>query len=124
MAVKDEQKAAEEAKSVKMENTTSDAKKARETAQNTPSEAKETLVYIGPSLLGGKLKSNKIFVGTRQEVEAELKDVLEQYPMVKHLIVPVGQLAEKKAKSKTPGNILHKYCSDIASVASKKERMG
>ena len=36
---------------------------------------KLTLVYIGPSLPAGQLKSNKIFIGTMEEIEKELEAV-------------------------------------------------
>ena len=77
-----------------------------------------TLAYIGPSLPAGLLKTNKIMIGTREEIMKELAGVLEKYPLVEKMLVPVEKLAEKKDKAATAGNILNKYYSDIASAAS------
>ena len=76
------------------------------------------LIYIGPSLPKAMLKSNSIFEGTREEIKKELEAVLEKFPLVEKLLVPVAGLAEKKDKVRTAGNILNKYYSDIASAAS------
>lgn len=81
-----------------------------------------TMVYIGPSLPAGWLKSNRVFTGTMPEIEEDLKAVLEKYPAAKKLLVPVGQLADKKEKARTPGNILNKYYSDIVSDIAAHER--
>ena len=64
------------------------------------------------------LKSNRIFEGTREEIKKELETVLEKFPLVEKLLVPVAGLAEKKDRVRTAGNILNKYYSDIASAAS------
>lgn len=108
MAVKNEQKLAEE-----MKETPISAPKVK-TPQNEAKE-KMTLVYIGPSLPAGWLKSNKVFTGTKLEIEKELETVLGKYPLVRKLLVPVSQLADKKEKARTPGNILNKYYSDVVS---------
>ena len=76
------------------------------------------LIYIGPSLPKAMLKSNRIFEGTREEIKKELETVLEKFPLVEKLLVPVAGLAEKKDRVRTAGNILNKYYSDIASAAS------
>lgn len=75
-----------------------------------------TLVYIGPSLPAGLLKTNKIVIGTKEEIKKELAAVLEKYPLVEKMLVPVEKLAEKKDKAKTAGNILNKYYTDIVSA--------
>lgn len=124
MAVNSGYKAVESVESTKAEDTIKETEKSRQMRADKAEEEKKTFVYIGPSLPGGKLKSNKIFIGTKQEIENEMSGIIEEYPMIRQLIVPVGQLAEKKVKVKTSGNILHKYCADILSMAAKKERMG
>ena len=45
-----------------------------------------------------------------------LSDVLEDYPQIERLIVPANRLAAFSVKVKTPGNIAHKYYSDIVSA--------
>ncbi len=81
-----------------------------------------TLAYIGPQLPGGLLKTNKIMIGTREEIMKELAGVLEKYPLVEKMLVPVEKMAEKKDKAATAGNILNKYYTDIVSSIAAGER--
>ena len=87
-----------------------------QTAKNAPKTVK--FIYIGPSLPKAMLKGNTIFTRTKEEIKKELAAVLEKFPLVEQLLVPVEKLAEKKEKVRTAGNILNKYYSDIASAAS------
>lgn len=122
-AVQNEQKAAQTALDAA---GGTDTTAAVETAQNAPqpgtegAEAAEVvkLVYVGPSLPRGRLKSNTIFEGTREQIlaSAELADVLKRYPLVKNMLVPVSKLAEAKKKVNTAGNALHKFYADIDSL--------
>ena len=128
MAVKkNATEAAEAAEKEKTNNTTKDGK-ADSGANNeaTEGEKKEgetvTLAYIGPSLPAGLLKTNKILIGTREEIDKELAAVLEKYPLVGKMLVPVEKLAEKKGKAATAGNILNKYYTDIVSTIAANER--
>lgn len=123
MAVKSTVNAAEAAEEAKATNTATEAEKAANGANASATEAKETLtlVYIGPTLPTGQLKSNKIMVGTLDEIKEDLKIVLEKYPLVEKMLVPVEQLATKKDKAKTAGNVLNKYYSDIVSMIAANE---
>lgn len=123
MAVKSTVNAAEAAEEAKATNTATEAEKAANGANASATEAKETLtlVYIGPTLPAGQLKSNKIMVGTLDEIKEDLKTVLEKYPLVEKMLVPVEQLAAKKDKAKTAGNVLNKYYSDIVSMIAANE---
>lgn len=79
------------------------------------------LIYVGPQLPRGRLKTNTIFEGgSREEIIAspELAEVLKRYPLVKNMLVPVSKLAEAKQKIKTGGNALHKFYTDIESKAA------
>lgn len=76
-------------------------------------------VYIGPSLPGAKLMMNTVLSGTRKEISEYYKDVIERYPNVEKLIVPVGKLSESRAKVRTGGNVLNKYYSDLLSQVQK-----
>lgn len=124
MAVKKNTTAAAESETAaKVDNSTNEAENAENGAQTQPQTANNEpdtvkLIYIGPSLPKAMLKSNRIFEGTREEIKKELAAVLEKIPLVERLLVPVAELAEKKDKVKTAGNILNKYYSDIASAAS------
>lgn len=114
---------AESEKAVGVDNSIIEAEKA-ENGANEQSQAENNkpdivkLIYIGPSLPKAMLKSNRVFEGTREEIKKELETVLEKFPLVEKLLVPVAELAEKKDKVRTMGNILNKYYSDIASASS------
>ena len=68
------------------------------------------------------MKTNTIMIGTMEEIRKEIGKVLEKYPLVERLLVPVDKLAEKKDKARTAGNILNKYYSDIVSAIAAQER--
>lgn len=129
MAVKkNATEAAEAAEEKKTVNNTTKEGKAESGANNEATEGKKkegetvTLAYIGPSLPAGLLKTNKILIGTREEIDKELAAVLEKYPLVGKMLVPVEKLAEKKGKAATAGNILNKYYTDIVSSIAANER--
>ena len=129
MAVKkNATEAAEVAEEKKTVNNTTKEGKADSGANNEATEGKKkegetvTLAYIGPSLPAGLLKTNKILIGTREEIDKELAAVLEKYPLVGKMLVPVEKLAEKKGKAATAGNILNKYYTDIVSTIAANER--
>ena len=97
------------------------AQNAPQAAQDAPQEEEaEKLVYVGPQLPRGRLKTNKIFEGTREQIIAspEMEEVLKRYPLVKNMLVPVSKLAEAKQKIAAGGNALHKFYADIASLAA------
>ncbi len=101
---------------IKEENAGKGAQTQPQTEEKEPDAVK--LIYIGPTLPGAMLIGNKIFEGTREEIKKELSGALEKFPLIERLLVPVAELAEKKNKVKTAGNILNKHYSDIASAAS------
>ena len=70
-------------------------------------------VYIGPSLPGAKLMTNTVISGTRKQISEYYKDVIDSYPNVDKLIVPVDKLSESRAKVSAGGNILSKYYNDL-----------
>lgn len=127
MAVKATTKPTGEAEEAQAENNASEGVKAEYGANNEARRAEETLTlaYIGPSLPAGQLKSNKIMIGTMEEIKTELKEVLERYPLVEKMLVPVEGLAAKKDKARTAGNVLNKYYSDIVSgIAANAAKEG
>ena len=95
-------------------STTPGEKPAEQPAEDA--EGYDTFVYVGPSIPRGRLKENAVFRGTLSDVLAYLADAVEQYPQIPRLIVPTNRLAAFSVKVKTPGNIAHKYYSDIASA--------
>lgn len=74
------------------------------------------LAYIGPNLPKAMLQCNKIFEGTQKEIKNELAGVIEKFPLVEKMLVPISELAEKKEKVKTAGNIYNKYYADLSAA--------
>ena len=130
MAVKkSDTAAAESEKAAEVDNSTRKEENAVNGAQTQPqTENKEQdtvkLIYIGPTLPKAMFKSNRIFEGTREKIKKELKTVIEKFPLVEKLLVPVEGLAEKKDKVRSAGNILNKYYSDLVSAAAAVEKEG
>lgn len=119
MAVKRATDAPETAETSTAEVVTKEAEKAVETANTASEEVK--VIYIGPTLPKAQLKTNKIIEGTPETIKKYLAPVLEKYPLVEKMLVPIESLAEKKDKVKTAGNILNKYYSDIVSSIAAEE---
>ncbi len=115
-AMEKPQEAVQEAQEAPEEGEAGENTQEAEKPQEGPQEAQETLVYVGPSLPRGLLKQNSIFVGTREEVEKSLEEVISKYPMAGKMLVPVSKLAEAKVKIASKGNILYKYYADIVSL--------
>ena len=97
-----------------VENTTAEEKNA-ETANTQPETVK--LVYIGPNLPKAMLQCNKVFEGTEEGIKKELSFILEKFPLVEKMLVPTKELAEKKDKVKTTGNVYNKYYSNLKAAA-------
>ena len=86
-----------------------------ESAQKEP-EGYDLFIYAGPTLPKGRLRENAVFNGRFSDVISYLADVVKDYPLVEKLIVPVKKYAAFSVKVKTPGNLAHKYYSDIVST--------
>lgn len=84
-------------------------------------EAKETLIYIGPTVKAGLLRTNAVFTGTREEIRVYLGDILRDITQVEKLMIPVARLAESKGKVKEKGTLLNKYYNDVASLDHAKK---
>ena len=100
--------------SVEDNNTTPPEKPAE--GKQEAQQGYNLFVYAGPSLPRGRLKENTVFRGAFEDVKNYLSDALEDYPQIEKLIVPADKLAAFSVKVKTPGNIAHKYYSDIVSA--------
>jgi hypothetical protein len=74
----------------------------------------EKFIYVGPSLPAGRLKSNTILEGTHKEITEHYKDAIELYPNVARLIIPVSELSTALERITKSGNLMNKYCTDIA----------
>ena len=110
-------------KDVLTEEKTENATTKQAENQEVETKEREHYVYIGPSLPGGQLKSNTVLNSSMEKIKEYYKDVLEKYPQVARLIVPIEKLGESKEKVQTSGNIINKYYNDVASeiVKNKEE---
>lgn len=72
------------------------------------------LVYFGPSIPFGKLRTSMILEGTQEEIDEYLADVVDKYPEAARLLTTPENLAKAMDKVATKGNILHKYAQDMA----------
>ena len=77
-------------------------------------------VYLGPSIRG-VIQTASIYEGTREEVEGFLAGAIEQYPLIKSLLVSGETLPEDRIKVKTPGNLLQAKYQQLASELRNKE---
>lgn len=99
-----------------------EAEKENNGAKEENKEAeKETLIYIGPTVKGGALKTNAALTGTREEIKEYLKGILEDIPQVERLLVPAKRLADSKGKVKEKGTLLNKYYNEVASLDNAKK---
>lgn len=96
--------------------------------ENLPKPVEEPvlrLVYVGPALPGGELKTNAILIGRRSEIQKELKQVLEKIPQVLDLLVPLNQLAEAKKKLKKGNrNALKETYLRVEAAAKESKKEG
>jgi uncharacterized protein (UPF0333 family) len=86
------------------ENT---AEKSTKKSANAQTEEPGVFVYIGPSIRG-VIQESTIMEGKQSEIKAHLHAVVERYPQVSTLIVPIESLAECRREIKNNGTLLHK----------------
>ena len=130
-AVQAAQEAAQDAPGAAVGTDTATAQDGQQDVPKAPAEGTDApdvvkLVYVGPQLPRGRLKTNTIFEGTREQILAspELAELLKKYPMIGKMLVPVSKLAEAKRKTKTAGNVLHKFYADIESLIAAEGMEG
>lgn len=78
-------------------------------------------IYIGPSAPNGSLLRNAIFSGEREQIEASLSGVIERFPKVKNLIVPISELATAKNEIGQTGKALNRYYEELIAEFRKGE---
>lgn len=114
MAVKKNEADTEE-KTTETTNTADETVKVENAANTDAEKDKKTVMYIGPQLPSGLLKTNTIIKGTDKEITEGLKEVFEKFPLVKRMLVPIEDVATKKIEVATKGKVLNKYYMDIQS---------
>lgn len=82
--------------------------------EETATGERVKLVYFGPSIPFGKLRTSMILEGTQEEIDEYLEDVVDKYPEAARLLTTPENLAKAMDKVATKGNILHKYAQDMA----------
>ena len=86
----------------------------------SPKAAEKRFAYIGPPIPGGRLMTNAILNGTKEDVLGYYKDVIERFPSVEKLIISIERLAESRAKIRDGGNALSKYYNDLLAQIRQK----
>lgn len=77
-------------------------------------------VYVGPSLPGGRLKSNTVVCGKYAEITEYYKEAIALYPSAEKLIVPVTRLADAREKTQNSGNAMYNHYQEIAAAIKAK----
>lgn len=71
----------------------------------------EQVMYIGPSVRSLGLVSNRLYRG---DYTLLLADLIEKYPLVERLIVPVSEINSAKARMKQTGTAEYLAAVQIA----------
>ena len=104
--------------------TENDAADTGVSAAGSPDRGNDTLtlVYIGPSLPFGNLRTSMILKGTGEEIDVWMSGLKESYPEIERLLVTPEELTDALDKVGRKGTILHKYYEDVLakSRASRK----
>lgn len=80
------------------------------------------VIYIGPALPHGKLNKGTIFSCSKEKAIKFLSGVIEQYPSVPKLIVPICDLAKERSKMESGnGYLCRAYAEVQATIAKNKE---
>lgn len=69
--------------------------------------------YVGPNLPGGMMNQGKILQGTEKSIAAYLAPVLERYPEVEHLMVPMERLNQAKRDVKDRRKLLYRQAEAL-----------
>lgn len=71
------------------------------------------LIYIGPSLTYGGLRTSQILQGTRAEIDAYMAQIVEKWPEASRLLSTPEDLPEMLRKVKDRSSVYHKYYEDM-----------
>lgn len=114
------------ARKKKPENATEEILEQSETIEASAAEpeeletaAEKTVVYIGPSIPRSALRNGEILRGTEEALAEFIAGKAEQYPEIKHLLVPPEKLSDVRKKMETGKSVLNKYYSDMADKARR-----
>ena len=75
--------------------------------------AKQQLIYIGPSLAGNKLTQYTVFI---DGYPTHLMDIFEEHHHIKALFVEIEKFADSCKERDTIGTPLNKYYKEIMEV--------
>ena len=102
------------------------AQEEREPEQKTPTkeaaqeEPASYQAYVGPPIPGGLLQYGKILYGTRDSIREYLAPVLENYPAVESLLVPMGSMASAMKDVKNPKKLLYHKAQELVNETKKR----
>lgn len=81
------------------------------------------VIYIGPSLPHGRLNKNTIFSCSKEKAIKCLAEIIESYPSVAKLIVPLRDLPRAKAKLEGSSGYLSKAYAEVQVAAIKNKEV-
>lgn len=97
--------------------TTEDAGGDQEATQKP--EKSHYMAYVGPSIPGGVLSYGKILYGTDTSIREYLAPVLECYPKVEGLLVPMDNMAWAMKDVKNPKKLMYHRAQELASEVKR-----
>lgn len=92
-----------------------------ETIENQEPKTKKTkqlvkpvaMVYVGRSALNGRLSQFRVYT---DGIPEHLNGLIEQYPFIKNLFVPVAELATARQQLATKGSALYLFNQKLSEV--------
>lgn len=88
--------------------------------QAVPEQPKETSIYVGPTLRGGRLARYTIFKDG--ELLPNIADIANEHKAVKSLIVPVSRLADVEKRLQDPSSLESLRYKEAAKLFSKGDQ--
>lgn len=98
---------------------TTEAEAPEETGEDTTEDKPGYQAYVGPSLPGGLLPYGKILYGTRASIAEYLRPVLERYPKIQSLMVPIEDMNRAMQDVKDQKKLLYHLAQEIEAETHK-----
>ncbi|MBQ9269669.1 MAG: SAP domain-containing protein [Oscillospiraceae bacterium] len=75
--------------------------------------------YVGPNIPGGLLTHGKILYGTERSIREFMAPVLERYPKVESLLVPMEETERAMRDVKNPKKLLYHKAQELTSETKR-----
>lgn len=81
------------------------------------------VIYVGPSLPYGRLNKGTIFSCSKEKVIKCLTGVVEQFPSVPKLIIPLCDLAKVRSKMESGNGYLCRTYAEVQATIDKNKEV-